>query len=190
MILEGHLLKESAANRGVIQYTLDFLSIPNNVIKKGRLHGQSYGKTPEKKEYHRAHNLKKRDASRRISKGSTIVSCEILNFVHLNSNMIELKKSTSTTTCLMHMVYRETFFANPQASSSAPCPQELNSTWKKTIEEPIRMSTAEKSERPEQNRDLRCSLDRQPKNLSSPVEETPQRIMGRPTTTADFRSSF
>ena len=47
-------------------------------------------------------------------------------------------------------------FAHPQASSSAPCPQELNSTWKKTIEEPIHMSTAEKSERPEQNQDLRC----------------------------------
>ena len=38
-------------------------------------------------------------------------------------------------------------FAHPQASSSAPYPQELNSPWKKTIEEPIHMSTAEKSER-------------------------------------------
>ena len=47
-------------------------------------------------------------------------------------------------------------FAHPQTSSSAPYPQELNSTWKKTIEEPIHMSTAEKSERPEQNQDLRC----------------------------------
>ena len=56
----GHLLKESVANRGVIQKTLDFLSIPNYVIKKGRPHGHRYGKTPEKKEYHLAHNLKKR----------------------------------------------------------------------------------------------------------------------------------
>ena len=47
-------------------------------------------------------------------------------------------------------------FANPHASSSAPYPQELNSTWKKTMEEPIHMSTAEKSERAKQNRDLRC----------------------------------
>ena len=47
-------------------------------------------------------------------------------------------------------------FAHPPASSSAPYPQELNSTWKKTIEEPIHMSTAEKSGRPEQNEDLRC----------------------------------
>ena len=53
------------------------------------------------------------------------------------------------------MVYRETFFANPHASSSAPYPQELN-PWGATIEEPLHMSTAEKSERPEQNRDLRC----------------------------------
>ena len=46
-------------------------------------------------------------------------------------------------------------FANPHASSSAPYPQELN-PWRTTIEEPLHMSTAEKSERPEQNRDLRC----------------------------------
>ena len=31
----GHLLKEIAANRGVIQYTLDLLSIPEYLIKKG-----------------------------------------------------------------------------------------------------------------------------------------------------------
>ena len=35
-------------------------------------------------------------------------------------------------------------FANPQASSSAPYLQESNSLWKKTIEEPLHMSTAEK----------------------------------------------
>ena len=35
-------------------------------------------------------------------------------------------------------------FANPHASSSAPYPQELNQ-WGKTIEEPLHMSTAEKS---------------------------------------------
>ena len=66
-------------------------------------------------------------------------------------------------------------FANPHASSSAPYPQELN-PWGTTIEEPLHVSTAEKSERPEQNRDLQ----------SSSVEETLQRMWGRPTTTADF----
>ena len=59
----------------------------------------------------------------------------------------------------MHLGYTcyigKRFFANPHASSSAPYPQELN-PWETTIEEPLHMSTAEKSERPEQNRDLRC----------------------------------
>ena len=47
-------------------------------------------------------------------------------------------------------------FAHQQTSSSAPYPQEFNSTWRKTIEEPIHMSTAEKSGRPERDQDLRC----------------------------------
>ena len=44
-------------------------------------------------------------------------------------------------------------FANPQASSTAPYPQELY-PWRKIIEEPLHMSTAEKSERPEQNQKI------------------------------------
>ena len=63
-------------------------------------------------------------------------------------------------------------FANPHASSSAPYHQELN-PWGTTIEEPLHMSTAEKSERPERD----ASLDRQPKIQSSSVEETLQIIM-------------
>ena len=47
-------------------------------------------------------------------------------------------------------------FAHHQTSSSAPYPLELNSTWMKTIEEPLHMSTAEKSEKPERNQGLRC----------------------------------
>ena len=54
-----------------------------------------------------------------------------------------------------HMENRETFFANPVASSSAPHPQELNQ-WSSSIEEPLHSSTVEKSERQEQNQDLRC----------------------------------
>ena len=53
----GHLLKESVADRGVIQL---YISIPNYVIKKGRPHGHRYGKTPQQKKDHQAHNLKKR----------------------------------------------------------------------------------------------------------------------------------
>ena len=45
------------------------------------------------------------------------------------------------------------FFTNPQASSSAPYPQELNFTWRKTIE-PLHI--AEKSGIPERDQDLRC----------------------------------
>ena len=56
----GHLLKETVANRRFIEYTLDLLSIPEYVIKKGRLHGHKCGKLSENKEYHLAHNLKKR----------------------------------------------------------------------------------------------------------------------------------
>ena len=63
----GHLLKEILANRGFIEFSLDLLPIPEYVIKKGRLHGHRYGKTPEKKEYHLVHNLKKRCIKRRFT---------------------------------------------------------------------------------------------------------------------------
>ena len=46
-------------------------------------------------------------------------------------------------------------FANPDASSSAPYPQELHQL-NSSIEEPLHSSAVEKSERPEQNQDLRC----------------------------------
>ena len=46
------------------------------------------------------------------------------------------------------------FFANPHSSSSAPYPQELHQ-WNSS-EEPLHLSTVEKSERQEQNQDLRC----------------------------------
>ena len=54
----GHLLKEIVANRGVIDFTLDLLSIPEYIMKKGRPRGHRNGKTPEK--YHLAHYLTKR----------------------------------------------------------------------------------------------------------------------------------
>ena len=54
-----------------------------------------------------------------------------------------------------HMVYRGNVFANPDASSAAPYPQELHQ-WNSSLEEPLHMSTAEKSERPERDQDLRC----------------------------------
>ena len=46
---------------------------------------------------------------------------------------------------------------------TAPYPQELN-PWSAAIEEPLHTSTAEKSERPEQNQDLRCQSGPSAKN--------------------------
>ena len=82
-------------------------------------------------------------------------------------------------------------FAHPQASSSAPFPQELNSPWKKTMEEPLHMSTAEKSEKPERDQDLRCQSG--PSTKDSVIfsgGDIFKELWGRPTTTADFGSPF
>ena len=46
-------------------------------------------------------------------------------------------------------------FVNPDASSSAPYPQELN-PWSSNTEEPLHSSTVEKSERRTQDQDQRC----------------------------------
>ena len=54
-------------------------------------------------------------------------------------------------------------FANPDASSSAPYPQELNQ-WSSSIEEPLHSSTVEKSGRQKQHQDLRCQSGPSAKN--------------------------
>ena len=46
-------------------------------------------------------------------------------------------------------------FAHPHASSSAPYHREMNE-WNSSVEEPLNLTTVEKSERPEQNQDQRC----------------------------------
>ena len=57
----GHFLhKERGANQQVINYTMDFLSVSEYVIKKGRPHGHRYGKKPGDKEYHTGNQLKKK----------------------------------------------------------------------------------------------------------------------------------
>ena len=82
-------------------------------------------------------------------------------------------------------------FANPQASSSAPYLQELNSRWKKTIEEPLHMSTAEKSDRPERNQDLRCQSGPSAKDsVIFSGGDCSKNYGADPTTTADFGSPF
>ena len=54
-------------------------------------------------------------------------------------------------------------FANPDASSSAPYPKELN-PWSFGTEEPLHSSTVEKSERRTQDQDQRCQSGQSAKN--------------------------
>ena len=81
-------------------------------------------------------------------------------------------------------------FAHPQASSSAPYPQELHQ-WNSSIEEPLHSSTVEKSERPEQNQVQRCQSGPSAKNsVIFSGGDSSKNYGGRPTTIADFGSSF
>ena len=89
-----------------------------------------------------------------------------------------------------HMVHRETFFANPAASSSAPFPQEPN-PWSSRMSEPIHSSSAEKNENQTPVQDQRCQSGPSAKNSVIPSEGGFfKELWGRPTTTADFGSSF
>ena len=57
----GHFLRKGrAANQQFIKYTMDLLSIPEYVIKKGRPHGHRYGKKQGDREYFSANQLKKK----------------------------------------------------------------------------------------------------------------------------------
>ena len=58
-------------------------------------------------------------------------------------------------------------FVNPDASSSAPYPQELN-PWSSSTEEPLHSSTVEKSERRTQDQDQRCQSGQSAKNSVIP----------------------
>ena len=60
-------------------------------------------------------------------------------------------------------------FVNPDASSSAPYPPELNQ-WNSWIEEPLHSSTVEKSERQKQDQDLRCQSGPSARNSFDPKE--------------------
>ena len=57
----GHFLRKGrGANQQFIKYTMDLLSIPEYVLKKGRPHGHRYGKKPGDREYFSANHLKKK----------------------------------------------------------------------------------------------------------------------------------
>ena len=65
----GQCLIHSEPRRRFNKLTLDALSIPNHVIKKGRSHGAGHGKTEEQKEYHTAWNAWKRCRKKVDSQG-------------------------------------------------------------------------------------------------------------------------
>ena len=67
------------------------------------------------------------------------------------------------------MVCRETFFASPVASSSAPSPQELN-PWSSGTSEQIHSSTAEKNENQTPVQDQRCQSGPSARNSFDPSE--------------------
>ena len=80
--------------------------------------------------------------------------------------------------------------ANPQASSTAPYPQELN-PWRKIIEEPLHTSAAEESERPEQKSRSEMPVWTVSQRFSHLLwRRLFKELWGRPTTTAGFGSPF
>ena len=67
----GHFLrKRRGANQQFINYTMDLLSVPEYVIKKGRRHGHRYGKKPGDKEYYLANQLKKKCKKKTVPRNS------------------------------------------------------------------------------------------------------------------------
>ena len=57
----GHFLRKGReVSQKFIRHTMDLLSIPEYVIKKGRPHGHRYGKKPGDREYYTANQLKKK----------------------------------------------------------------------------------------------------------------------------------
>ena len=72
-----HLLRENQSSRGTFRWTLDLLSIPNNVIKKVRPHGNRHGKTQEQINHFFAHNFRKSCIKKIFLKEFTIASRKI-----------------------------------------------------------------------------------------------------------------
>ena len=81
------------------------------------------------------------------------------------------------------------FFVNPVASSSAPDPQELN-PWSSGREEPLHSSTVEKSEKNTRSRSEMPVWTVSQKFCHLKWRRLFKELWGRPTTTADLRSSF
>ena len=73
------LAKRNKENQKFIKCTMDLLSFPDYHTKKGRPHGHRHGKKSGDKEYHIAHQLKKKWQKRSISRVSTTELYEMTN---------------------------------------------------------------------------------------------------------------
>ena len=88
------------------------------------------------------------------------------------------------------MVFSGNVVVDPGASSLALYLQEMHQ-WNSSIEEPLHSPTVEKSERQAQDQDLRCQSWPAAKKFSHlQWRRHFQEIWRRPTTPADFGSSF
>ena len=80
----GHFLRKGREeNQKFIKYTMDLLSIPDYVIKKGRPHGHRYGKKSRDKEYYIANQLKKKCKKRNTTRVS------ITDLYEMNNSAVE-----------------------------------------------------------------------------------------------------
>ena len=80
-----------------------------------------------------------------------------------HSHLIQFLKERRAAKHLGHTWKSGNVFANPDASLSAPYPQELNQ-WNSSSEDPLHSSTVEKSDRQKQDQDLRCQSGPSAKN--------------------------
>ena len=95
-------------------------------------------------------------ARRKIGRGS--------NYYHWQ----DARRDGPPSICDTHGILGNVF-ANPAASSSAPCPQELN-PWSSGREEPLHSSTVEKSGSQTQDQDQRCQSRPSARNSVIPGE--------------------
>ena len=87
----GHFLRKGRGeNQNFTKYTMDLLSIPEYVIKKGRPHGHRYGKKLGDREYFMANQLKKK-CKKKFSKESMTDSYEMKHSVIEWLGMVETK---------------------------------------------------------------------------------------------------
>ena len=76
--------KAQCKDQKFIKYTMDFLSIPDYVIKIGRLHGHRYGKKLGHWEYYIANQLR-----RSARRSSSTVSMTVFRDEQIRNRMIE-----------------------------------------------------------------------------------------------------